>query len=213
MSTTLAKPKQKQQKKTIPKYPIPSHTPNYINILPPGDLIEEKISEMGIDTAELARRMEVPIEIVERLIRFEIPLTQALAEKVEKATQMPARNMMRYEKNFRRNLEYAMTYPEIPAYLGTEIINQPKKGKKKNGKKIRMVEYTVPGTPLVSQEEIEEFKRIGEERQRKRTPEELEREQQELLEILLNCPVMTDEELKGFEEARKEINECRLAYL
>ena len=131
MSTTLAKPKQKQQKKAIPKYPIPSHTPNYITILPPGELIEEKISEMGIDTAELARRMEVPIEIVERLIRFEIPLTQTLAEKVEKATQMPARNMMRYEKNFRRDLEYAMTYPEIPAYLGTEIINQPKKGVRK----------------------------------------------------------------------------------
>ena len=212
MSTTLAKPKRKQQKKTIPKYPIPSHTPNYINILPPGDLIEEKISEMGIDTAELARRMEVPIEIVEKLIRFEIPLTQTLAEKVEKATQMPAHVMMRFEKNFRRDLEYAMTYPEIPAYLGTEIINQPKK-RVKTSKKTRMVEYTVPGTPIVSQEEIEEFKRIGEERQRKRTPEELERERQELLEILLNCPVMTDEELKGFEEARKEINECRLAYL
>ena len=80
-------------------------------------------------------------------------------------------------------------------------------------KKIKMVEYTVPGTPIISQEDIEEFTRIGEMRQRKRSPEEIRKDNMELLEILLNCPVMTDEELKGFEEARKEINECRLAYL
>ena len=82
MSTTLAKPKSRPKQQ---KQPIPSHSPNYIYILPPGELIEEKISEMGIDVSELAMRMEVPVEIVERLIRFEIPLTQVLAEKVEKA--------------------------------------------------------------------------------------------------------------------------------
>jgi len=125
MSTTLTKPRPKKQGKPILKN-IPSHTPNYINILPPGDLIEEKMFEMGIDTAELARRMEVPLEIVERLIRFEIPLTQALAEKVENATQMPADVMMRFEASYRKKLAFAKAHPEIPAYLGTEIINQPK---------------------------------------------------------------------------------------
>jgi len=49
------------------KQPIPSHSPNYVYILPPGELIEEKISEMGIDVSELVTRMEVPVEIVERL--------------------------------------------------------------------------------------------------------------------------------------------------
>ena len=80
-------------------------------------------------------------------------------------------------------------------------------------KKIRMVEYTVPGTPIVSQEEIEEIKRRSNDCVPMNTPEEIKKNNQELLEILLNCPVMTDEELKGFEEAREEINECRLAYL
>jgi len=75
------------------------------------------------------------------------------------------------------------------------------------------VMVTVPGKPLVSREEIEEIKRIGERRQRRRSPEELEKSRQRLLEILLNCPVMTDEELQGIVDARKEINECRLAYL
>jgi len=80
-------------------------------------------------------------------------------------------------------------------------------------KKNKMVEYTVPGTPIISQEDIEEINRRVNDRVPMNTPEEIKRNNQELLDILLNCPVMTDEELKGFEEARKEINECRLAYL
>jgi hypothetical protein len=89
----------------------------------------------------------------------------------------------------------------------------PSKKRSTENHSTRLVEYTVPGTPIISPEDIEEFKRRGAERQRRLTPEELAKNNQELLEILLNCPVMTDEELKGFEEARKEINECRLAYL
>ena len=78
---------------------------------------------------------------------------------------------------------------------------------------VRLVEYTVPGEPIISAERLEEIKRIAKQREARKSPEELEENRQKLLEILLNCPVFTDEELKGFEEARKEINECRLAYL
>ena len=80
-------------------------------------------------------------------------------------------------------------------------------------KEIKWVKYTVPGEPMVSREEIEAIKRRVDSRPLSRTPEELEKNRKELLEILLNCPVMTEEELKGYEEARKELNECRLAYL
>jgi len=134
MSTALTKPKKKPSrlKQKIQELKrkgrqIPSHTPNYITILPVGRIIEEKISEMGIDIAELARRMELPVETVEQLLRFEIPLTQELAEKVEKATQMPANVMMRFEAKWREAFAFAMEHPEIPAYLGEEIINRPKK--------------------------------------------------------------------------------------
>ena len=75
------------------------------------------------------------------------------------------------------------------------------------------VVVTVPGTPLVSENQREEFKRRCEMNLAEKSPEIIEKNRQELLEILLNCPVLTDEELKGFEEARKEINACRLAYL
>ena len=131
MSTTLTKPKkkpsrlkQKIQELKQKGIQIPSHTPNYITILPVGHIIEEKIFELGIDTAELARRMELPIESVEQLIRFEIPLTRDYAEKLEKATWMPADVMMRFETKWREAFAFAMEHPEIPAYLGGEIINQ-----------------------------------------------------------------------------------------
>ena len=124
MSTTLTRPKQRI-KRGLP------HTPNYINILPPGDVIEEKIAEMGISAAELATRMEVPVETIEKLLRFEIPLTREVAEKLEKVTRMNADLMMRFETRWREKLAYAMEHPEIPAYLGEEIINQPKRETKR----------------------------------------------------------------------------------
>jgi plasmid maintenance system antidote protein VapI len=120
MSTTIAKPKQRK-KKYLP------HTPNYICILPPGELIAEKMFELGIDAAELAKRMKVSVETVEKLLRFEIPLTESVAKKLEKATWMNADLMLRHETSYRRDLAYAMEHPEIPAYLGTEIINQQKR--------------------------------------------------------------------------------------
>ena len=124
MTTTLAQQKQKK-KRYLP------HTPNYITILPPGRVMAEKMFEMGIDATELARRMDVPVEAVEQLLRFEIPLTREVAEKLEKATWMNADLMMRHEENSRKNLAYAMEHPEIPAYLAGKIINKPKRIKKK----------------------------------------------------------------------------------
>jgi len=97
--------------------------------MPPGEILEEKMFEMGIDAAELARRMEVPIKTVELLLRYEIPLTEDVAAKIEKATWMSARAMMQHEKSYRAKLAYAMEHPEIPAYLGEDIINQPKRTK------------------------------------------------------------------------------------
>jgi len=127
MSTTLAEPKQPKQKKKR-YYP---HTPNYICLLPPGRVMAEKMFEMGIDAAELARRMDVSVEIIEQLLRFEIPLTEDVAQKIEKATWMSANLMMRHEASYRTELAYAMEHPEIPAYLAGRIINQPKRKKRK----------------------------------------------------------------------------------
>ena len=120
MSTTLTEPK-----RHVPKHL--SHSAKYITILPVGEIIDEKISEMGIDAAELARRMELPLETVEQLIRFEIPLTREIADKIQEVTWMSADLMMQHEASYREGLAFAMEHPEIPAYLGEEIINRPKK--------------------------------------------------------------------------------------
>ena len=69
---------------------------------------------------------------------------------------------------------------------------------------------TVPGEPIISPAERQEIKRRCERYEVKRSPEELEKSRQRLLEILHNCPVMTDEELQGIIDARKDMNECRL---
>jgi plasmid maintenance system antidote protein VapI len=124
MSMTLTKPKQRK------KSPL-SDTPNYITILPPGRLIAEKMFDLGLDASELAKRMKVPIVTIEKLLRFEIPLTERLAKKLERATWMPTHVMLRYETRWREDMAYAMEHPEIPAFLNGEIINQPKQTKKK----------------------------------------------------------------------------------
>ena len=125
MPTTLTKPKPRK-KRYLP------HTPNHICLLPPGRVIAEKIFEMGIDAAELARRMEIPVDIIEKLIRFEIPLTREVAEKLQEVTWMSADLMMRHEASYRVNLAYAMEHPEIRAYRAGKIVNQPKRKKKRH---------------------------------------------------------------------------------
>ena len=136
MSITLTKPKRLTEKRRLQQkirelqqqgIRIPSHTPNYINLLPPGRVLAEKIFEMGIDAAELARRMELPVETIEQLLRFEIPLTQEVADKIQEVTWMNAGLMMKHETSYREGLAFAMEHPEIPAYLGGEIINRPKR--------------------------------------------------------------------------------------
>ncbi|MCL2304760.1 MAG: DUF2281 domain-containing protein [Planctomycetaceae bacterium] len=119
MSTVLAGPRQRKQSL--------SHTPNYITIRSPGNILREKIDEMGLETVQLAERMKTSVETIERLLRAEISLTEELAARIEDVTKMPASVMMRAEERYQERLAYAIEHPEIPAYLDDEIINQPLK--------------------------------------------------------------------------------------
>jgi plasmid maintenance system antidote protein VapI len=137
VSTTLARPKQSKPKRKQPRQSCSaseevsaqqkgeyvSHTPNYITLLPPGEIIAEKMFQMGIDAAELASRMKVPLETIEKLLRFEIPLTESVAKKLERATWMSADLMLRHEKSYRINLAYAKEHTDIPVYFDGEIVN------------------------------------------------------------------------------------------
>jgi len=88
--------------------------PNYIRLLPPGEVIAEKIDEMGIDAVELAQRCELPQEMIQKLLKAEIPFTKEIAEKIEKVTRMSAEGMMRLETRYRNDLEFVQRHPDCP---------------------------------------------------------------------------------------------------
>jgi HTH-type transcriptional regulator/antitoxin HigA len=88
--------------------------PNYIRLLPPGEVIAEKIFEMGIDEAELARRCGLPLETIQQLLKAEIPLTKEVAEKIEQVTWMNADGMMRLETRYRNDLVFIQQNPDYP---------------------------------------------------------------------------------------------------
>ena len=97
-----------ERKKAVP------FQPNYIRLLPPGEVIAEKLFELGIDESELARRCELPLETVRQLLKAEIPLTKETADKIEKVTWMNAEGMMRLEIRYRNDLTFLQQNPDYP---------------------------------------------------------------------------------------------------
>ncbi|MGL6225791.1 MAG: helix-turn-helix transcriptional regulator [Thermoguttaceae bacterium] len=87
---------------------------DYIAILSPGEIIAEKINEMGIDVNELAQQCHLPVDTLEKLLRGEIPLTWKIAELLEKVTWMSAEGMMRVEERFRKNMALHQANPSFP---------------------------------------------------------------------------------------------------
>jgi len=88
--------------------------PNYVRLLPPGEVIAEKICEMGIDEFELALRCELSLETIQQLLKAEIPLTEEIADKIEKITRMNTEGMMRLETRYRNDLEFVQRHPDCP---------------------------------------------------------------------------------------------------
>ena len=101
---------------TITKKRTYPHTPNYITLLPPGEILLEKLSEMEMSTEGLAERSGLPVEVIRRLLNAEIAVTPEIAERLEKATRIPVRNWLRHEEIYRKNSEYSKQHPEIPVY-------------------------------------------------------------------------------------------------
>jgi len=71
---------------TIKTYP---HTPNYVIPAMPGEILEEKLSEMGMSAEQLAGQIGLPLEQVLLLFKGAIPLTSNIAGKLEAVTEIP----------------------------------------------------------------------------------------------------------------------------
>ena len=88
--------------------------PNYIRLLPPGEVITEKIFEMGIDAEEFAQRCDLPLDTIRQLLKAEIPLTKEIADRIETVTWMKAEGLTQLETRYRSDLAFLQQHPDFP---------------------------------------------------------------------------------------------------
>ena len=76
--------------------------PDYV--VPTGDFIEEWMEEEGINTAELARRLDVSRKHISELLRGKAPLSHDMALRLENTTGVPARIWNLHETGYQAAL-------------------------------------------------------------------------------------------------------------
>lgn len=83
------------------------HTPDYIIPVAPGEILEEKLGEMGMSVEQFAKKSGLPVEAVELLFAGRLPITETLAATLESITLIPVDNWIRYEKGYHEDLKKA----------------------------------------------------------------------------------------------------------
>ncbi|MCR5453631.1 MAG: XRE family transcriptional regulator, partial [Bacteroidales bacterium] len=56
----------------------------------PGETLEEKLQEMGLSNLEFAQVTGLDIDTVKGIVSCKIDITDAMAKRLEKGTQIPA---------------------------------------------------------------------------------------------------------------------------
>ena len=72
--------------------------------IPPGETILEGIEYHGITRKELALKTGLSAQAVDDLLLGELPMTDRIAEELEKSLGIPARMLLRLEERYRRTL-------------------------------------------------------------------------------------------------------------
>ena len=93
-----------------------SYKPNYIVLLPPGEILSEKLSEMELSVEGLAECSGLSPETIQNVLKVKVAVTQEIAEKLEKGTRIPVGNWLRHEEAYHAALEYSKQHPEMPVY-------------------------------------------------------------------------------------------------
>ena len=88
-------------KKNSPSYP---YEPDYVVPVAPGELLREKLQEMEMTTEQFAEQSGLAIEAVELFYIGRLPVDTAIAETLERITQMPKDYWLRFEKQYRDDL-------------------------------------------------------------------------------------------------------------
>ena len=85
-----------------PKKVLYKYEPDYA--VPPGHTLQETIDELGMDQKELAQRIGLTTQTVNKIIKGIDPVTRETAIKLERATGVPARMWNSMEMNYRERL-------------------------------------------------------------------------------------------------------------
>jgi HTH-type transcriptional regulator/antitoxin HigA len=87
--------------------------PDYIIPIAPGEHLKEKLEEMGMSQEQFAKKAGLALEAVELLFLGRLPITQPLAEKLEKITKMPVDVWFAFEKQYHKKLKLAAKKYEL----------------------------------------------------------------------------------------------------
>ena len=102
MSPTFERPK------TYPR------NPDYILPIAPGEHLKEKIDEIQLSDEEFATRTDLSLEVLLLFYKGVIPVDGELADKLEKATLIPAKLWLRFEKRYRADLAHVTEKYRLP---------------------------------------------------------------------------------------------------
>lgn len=86
-------------------------------IVPPGEILEEKINELGLSTEEFAEQIGMSVDALVQLFKGRLALSETLATNLEAATEIPVEYWNRAEWAYRTKLtklenEYHQKYEQ-----------------------------------------------------------------------------------------------------
>lgn len=66
----------------------------------PGDTLDEKLQEMGMEVKEFAMKVSIPEEVIISVIKGHSSITPKMAETFEMVTKIPAGMWLRHQKSY-----------------------------------------------------------------------------------------------------------------
>ena len=67
---------------------------------PPGDMLQEKLEEMGMPSEEFASLCGLPVSVIDDVLGARIPVGKELAEIFEKALGIPVELWLAYQRGY-----------------------------------------------------------------------------------------------------------------
>lgn len=81
---------------------VRTYEPDFVT--PPGEILEEKLEELGMSHGELAERVGCTTEIVDEIVKATAPLRPEMAVQLEGVLGIPARFWINADANYRQSL-------------------------------------------------------------------------------------------------------------